>query len=217
MSDIDFADLDKVFNEAEAMLTLLYTRAREDIAGAVLPGQSYEPRISGAREQAMGDDDPETVPMTSVEQQVLTGRLQQAKTYRAVVGKLRSTVKQLVDFHGDITPTGDRCRSRSRDERNGQLVECERLAVRNGLCGKCWPHVNAGQPPDAPLLREWNGRLERDCECTAEACEDVHAPGRCVKRIKPGDRARSCGSCRNRRSSGSTTGTGGAFEWQEPA
>lgn len=194
---IDFADLDHAFEQAEAMLTLLYTRAREDIAGAVLPGQSYEPQVSGARETRVDDDDPETVPLTATERAV-TDRLKQAHTYRAVVGKLRATVDHLVEFHADITPNGARCGSTARDPDNGQIVECERLAERKGFCGKCWKHVNAGQPPDAKLLRDWNGRLDRDCECSAPVCG--HPPGGCESRIRAGERGRSCPGCRQRRS-----------------
>lgn len=192
--------------QADALLSLLAARGLEDLAGAVLPGQNYEARITG------GDGD--TVTERGVE------RLDRAATYQTVVRVLERTVGLLKGAHDDVTPTGETCRSKARDETTGRLVECERVAVQRGHCAKCAPHHRQGIPPDAALLAEWNGRLERDCECEASVC--THVPGRCDRRIKPGQQARSCDACRQRvsrarRAEGrSMVGTGGAFGWDEP-
>lgn len=192
------ARLDKAHGQVEALLSLLSARAREDLFAAVLPGQTYEPRVSGTATSAVdpADPDSESVALTSTERGV--DRLTQAATYNRVCQQLEHVVAILTRLHDNVTPTGKACRSVARDPDNGQLVACERMAETDGYCGKCWPHVRwQGIPPDAKLLRDWNGRLERDCGCESSVCP--HPPGRCENRIRPGVRARSCGSCRNRR------------------
>lgn len=242
---LDGADLEWEANrlatahaKVDAMASLLAARAREDLAAAVLPGQSYEARLSGTPAVAVDPDDPAagTVTLTSADRIAdrlhrvpdrgdtwrLEGEGISSPTYVRVVGALTDTAAQLatvaaaaptcrraiaamdvassrlVDLHADITPTGEPCTTVARDPATGRLVECDRVAVRRGRCAKCWPHVRAGIPPDAAMLREWNGQLERDCSCEAARCGHAHAPGRCLNRIKPGEKKRVCNTCQNR-------------------
>lgn len=198
MSEHTTADLDRLHAKYEAMGSLLFARAREDLAGAVLPGQSYEASVSSSGEN------------TATEQGL--DRLSHAHTFKRIVGRMEKLIGELVTLHNDVTPTGAGCRSKARDDRNGQLVSCERMATVKGYCSKCWGHVRAGIAPDAELLREWNGRLERDCTCTAAACD--HDPGGCLSRIPAGQQARQCDACRQRVSRARRQEPDGPHPWR---
>lgn len=176
--------LDQARAQVDALMHLLSLRARHDHDGALLPGQDYEPRVGGTT----GD--------TTTEKGL--ERLGRAATYNKVAHTFEETVEKLSRVHDDITPSGKTCRSAARDMKTGRLVTCERLAVTRGFCAKCWPHVRQGHPPDATLIADWNSRLDRDCECEAPVCP--HPPGACLNRITAGVQARTCGTCRNRRS-----------------
>jgi hypothetical protein len=214
-----YAKLDRAHAVVDAIVSLLVARAREDLAGAVLPGQSYEVRVSGTATSVIDRDDAdsETVTQTATERGV--DQLATSPTYRRVVSALRSAHSRLTDrhrphtfgatvaafedagrylagVHADITPTGDTCVSWAHD-RDKRRVECEGLATRRGYCSKCWPHVRDGFPPPADLLRDWNRQRDRDCDCSSTVCmaAHAHAPGRCDVRIKPGEPKRTCDTC----------------------
>ena len=169
--------------QTEALMSLLAVRALEDYAGAVMQSPSLEPPISGTG--------------TATATETALERLAHAATYNKVLHTFQRVVRILTDLHHDITPTGAQCRTVAYDDQ-GRRVECERIAIVRGYCHKCWPHTRNGTPPDAPLLRKWNLQIDRDCICTADDCP--HPPGRCLNRIQAGIQARTCGTCRNRKS-----------------
>lgn len=111
-------DLDHVYQQARAMLRLLRARAAEDVQGAVLSAQNYEPRVSGSRAVAVDRDDQGAGSVTLTRTEWAVERLGQAHTYRAVVGKLRSTVKQLGSLCDELGIVPDHVRA----ERRRQVV-----------------------------------------------------------------------------------------------
>lgn len=213
-------DLDRPWQAADALLAELAARAKEDLAAAVLQGQSYEARVTGSTATPVDPDDRDagSVQLTPTERAM--DRLADAATYHVVVSAFERVAKILRETRDHITPTGKACKSVARDDKTGRLVGCERVATRHGFCAKCWPHVHGGIPPDAAMLRDWNGRLDRDCSCEDAGCP--HEPGRCLNRIPAGVSARTCGTCRNRRSNRDVTPSGDydgthPFRWHRPA
>lgn len=153
--------LDQAYAAVGVLMGKLSIRARNDLESAVGPSASLDGPVSGGGHGSSTEAGLE--------------RLRQAGDFNRICGAFEKVQRILFDLHEELTPvaTGEMCPTQARDVKSGRLVACEAPVTHRGRCVRChqfWRRNGYG--PDAVLLAEWNGRLERDCTCGPDCCPD---------------------------------------------
>lgn len=174
--------LDRAYATIGVLMGKLSIRARNDIESAVAPSVGLEGPVSGsggASATEAGLD-----------------RLRQAGDFNRICKTFEKVSSILYDLHEELTPvaTGEPCPTSARNDKTGRMVDCEAPATHRGRCVRCHQFFRRnGYGPDAMLLAEWNGRLERDCTCGPSCC-----PEGCDDRVSAGKQRHVSDRCRKR-------------------